>query len=394
MPRTPPALTEDDLVPLLQATASRSLDTCLRGARGLAVLGDPRAFGLLLQLSREQDPAARADVCRALAALQDPRAADRLRSLLYDDAPAVRDAAFTALSHLQGAQPLQYAGAGLNAAHEDVRRRGLEALVSVLRKSKQHADQAGPALEMLARALNDSSATVRGEAFKATLNLQAAGGGVHTLRFVLQSVHSDVRLEVLTEVMAQAREPWAWNLLLEFYNDPEAMLRQEAFTTATAKNKELPPLEAALLSQYADVRKLAVDGLIKKHTAPAQALLVKALADPDKDVRQQALGALVGDDVRAALVEALASPHADVRARAARALARHGEASALAPLLALATAPEPAEGSPQRPEWQGLAEYALEALAELGDPAAMAPLVPLLQSKLPSLRKLAARALA
>src|SRR5262249_29493923 len=48
----PPDLGEDDLVPLLQATASRSLDTCLRGARGLAVLGDPRAFGLLLQLSR------------------------------------------------------------------------------------------------------------------------------------------------------------------------------------------------------------------------------------------------------------------------------------------------------------------------------------------------------
>ena len=44
-------------------------------------------------------------------------------------------------------------------------------------------------------------------------------------------------------------------------------------------------------------------------------------------------------------------------------LARHGETSALAPLLALATAPEPPEGSPQRAEWQGLAEYALEALA-------------------------------
>src|SRR3954468_4922397 len=103
-------LNQDDLTPLLQATASRSLDTCLRGARGLAVLGDPRAFGLLLQLSREQDPAARVEVCRALAALEDPRAADRLRSLLYDTDAAVRDAAFTALSQLQSAQPLQFAG--------------------------------------------------------------------------------------------------------------------------------------------------------------------------------------------------------------------------------------------------------------------------------------------
>src|SRR3954468_19564509 len=105
-------LEEDDLTPLLQAIASRSLDTCLRGARGLAVLGDPRAFGLLLQLSREEDPAARTEVCRALAALDDPRAADRLRSLLFDPEAAVRDAAFTALARLQAAEPLRYAAAG------------------------------------------------------------------------------------------------------------------------------------------------------------------------------------------------------------------------------------------------------------------------------------------
>src|SRR5215470_4951017 len=154
-------LSEDDLTPLLQATASRSLDTCLRGARGLAVLGDPRAFGLLLQLSREQDPAARVEVCRALAALDDARAADRLRPLLYDPEAAVRDAAFTALARLQAGQPLHAAAAGLNAAFEDVRRRGLEALVRFLRESPGEAGRAGPALELLARALNDSTPGVR-----------------------------------------------------------------------------------------------------------------------------------------------------------------------------------------------------------------------------------------
>src|SRR5262249_24217844 len=69
---------EGDSDPMLQATASRSLDTCLLGARGLAVLGDPRAFGLLLQLSREQAAWARVEVCRALAALDDPRSLKRL----------------------------------------------------------------------------------------------------------------------------------------------------------------------------------------------------------------------------------------------------------------------------------------------------------------------------
>ena len=221
--------------------------------RGLAALRDPRAFGLLLQLSREADPAARAEVCRALAALDDPRAGDRLRSLLYDPDATVRDAAFTALAKLQANAVLQYAAAGLNAGFEDVRRRGLEALVRFLRQSPQDATMAGPALELLARVLNDSAPGVRGEAFKSALNLQVSGGGVQTLRYILQSIHADVRREALTEVMAQEKEPWAWALLLEFFNDPDPKLREEGFAFAIRKNKELPPLESALLAQYPDV---------------------------------------------------------------------------------------------------------------------------------------------
>jgi ParB family chromosome partitioning protein len=390
---TGPALAEADLEPLLQAAASRALDTCLRGARGLAVLGDPRAFGLLLQLSREENAAARAEVCRALAALDDPRAADRLRSLLFDPDAPVRDAAFSALARLLEDRPLEAAEAGLNAPFEDVRRRGLQNLAAFLRQNRPEGDGAGPALELLGRALNDGFAGVRGEAFKAALNLQVSGGGLRTLRFILQSVHADVRREVLNEVMAQVQEPWAWNLLLEFYNDPDPRLREEAFAFAVRKNKELPPLEAALLSQYADVRRQAVDALIKKHSQPAQALLVRALADADKGVRQLALEALVGEDAQGPLTQALVSPHADVRVRAARALARHGSSSALQPLLALATAPEPAERERQA-DWLALASSALEGLAELGDPAALAPLVPLLRSEQAALRKLAAGALA
>src|SRR5262249_4073833 len=96
-PAEKPNIDEADYNPMLQATASRALDVCLMGARGLSVLGDPRAFGLLLQLSREDDTAARVEVCRAMAALDDERAVKRLRSLLYDKDAAVRDAAFSAL---------------------------------------------------------------------------------------------------------------------------------------------------------------------------------------------------------------------------------------------------------------------------------------------------------
>src|SRR4051812_6838312 len=130
-----PDLGDDDLTPLLQATASRALDTCLRGARGLALLRDPRAFGLLLQLSREEDKAARAEVCRALAALDDPGAIERLRSLLHDKEVEVRDAAFTALARLHQSDPLLAAESGLNASAEDVRRRGLQALIAEVRRT-------------------------------------------------------------------------------------------------------------------------------------------------------------------------------------------------------------------------------------------------------------------
>src|SRR5262249_35274141 len=154
-----------------------------------------------LQLSREQDPAARAEVCRALAALNDPRSADRLRSLLYDPDATVRDAAFTALAQLQSTEPLRAAATGLNAAHEDVRRRALEALLSFLRASPRDASGASPALELLCRALNDGAPGVRDEAFKAGLNLGVSGGGKKPWRFILQSNHPGVRREALTEVM-------------------------------------------------------------------------------------------------------------------------------------------------------------------------------------------------
>lgn len=387
----PVGLTDADYDPLLQATASRSLDTCLMGARGLAVLGDPRAFGLLLQLSRESAAWARVEVCRALAALDDPRSLKRLRSLLHDSEASVRDAAFTALAHTHAAEPLLAAESGLNAGFEDVRRRGLEALIGEVRKAPpKQADQ--PAWQLLVRALNDSFSGVRSEAFKAALNLKIAGGGIQTLRFVLQSVHADVRREVLTEVMAQSGEAWAWNLLLEFYNDHDARLREEAFTFAVGKTKELGPLETALASQYADVRKKAVDGLIKKHTRAAQALLVRALADKDREVRELALDALVGDDVRPALADALKNPHPDVRVRAAVALARHGDRQVLEPLRALVTAAEP-EQRERQADWQALVERAAEGLGRLGDPAALTDLLPLLDSRHPTLRQIGAKSL-
>ena len=133
-----------------------------------------------------------------------------------------------------------------------------------------------PALALLSRALNDSFPAVRSEAFKSALGLQAGGPGAGTLRFALRSVHADVRREVLTEAMAQVGEPWGWDLLLEFFNDPDPALRGEVFEFALKKTKGLEFLEAALASRYPDLRKRSVAELVKKHTAASQALLARA----------------------------------------------------------------------------------------------------------------------
>lgn len=384
-----PALEEADVEPLLQASAARSLDTCLRGARGLATLGDPRAFGLLLQLSREADKSARAEVCRAMAALDDPRAIERLRSLLHDKEAEVRDAAFTALARIHRGEPLLAAESGLNASHEDVRRRGLQTLVAEVRKHPGNES----ATQLLARVLNDSFPAVRSETFKSILSLQLGGGGAGTLRFANRSIHSDIRREVLTEVIAQIAEPWGLDLLLEFFNDPDALLRLEAFSFSLKKTKGLEFFDAALSSRYPDLRMKAVEGLVKKHTAAAQALLVRALDDEDKAVRRQALDSLVDADALPALTQALDNLHPDVRLRAAKALARHGDPKAFTPLVSLATAPEPDEKERQA-DWINLAESALDGLGELGDPAALPHLIPPLDSPHGALRKAAALALA
>ncbi len=394
-PSVPPdakkKLTPSDYDTLLQATASRALDTCLRGARGLAVLGDPRAFGLLLQLSREEDVGARVDVCRALAALDDERAVNRLRSLLFDKEASVRDAAYTALAKIFDKTPLQVAESGLTAADEDVRRRGLETLIQTIKKKKPTA--AGePGWDLLVRALNDGARGVRSEAFKSALNLKIAGGGAHTLRFALQSIHPDVRREALTEVTAQEKEEWAAPLLYEFFNDADAGLRKEAIEYATKKNKDISVLETALASRYPDARKLAVEGLIKKHSKAAQQVLLRAIDDPDRDVRLLAVTALVDDDAKAPLAKAMESDRADIRVRAAAALAKHGDLTAYPILTTLATAPEP-QLKERVADWLEVTELALLGLGELGDPRALGTAVPLLDSPHAKLRKAAAGAL-
>jgi ParB family chromosome partitioning protein len=386
-----PELSAEDARPLLEALASRALDTCLAGARGLAALQDERAFGTLLQLTNEKAPAARVEACKALAELGDSRAAPRLRQMLRDGAGEARDAAFTALSRLLEKTPLAAAEAGLSAPAEDVRGRALQHLVRHLKKEPAKGTD-GPAVALLSRALNDSAAAVRSEAFKATLGLSIGGEGAAPLRFALQSIHADVRREALNEAVGRIQEAWAPALVLELYGDPDPGVRAEAFESAQkrGKGKATEPLAAALAGRHADLKLKAIDALAKKRVEGVRELLLRAIEDDDEKVRLAAAAVLTPDE----LVAALESQRPDVRVRAAVARASAGDARALAPLLAAVTEPEP-EAADKRAGWVDRVKLGLAGLGELG--AAHAAVLPavaaLLRHKDKPVREAAARAL-
>jgi len=364
-------LKDADHAPLLQAMSSRALDTCLRGAWGLALLGDSRAFGTLLQLSRERDAGARRETCRALQRLGDRRAIERLRLMLRDGDLAVRDAAFSALADLRGDEPLAVAEAGLAAEHEDVRKRALQVLVEHLRQLEAGAER-DKATELLGRSLNDSFEDVRREAFKAALNMQIGGDEESTLRFVQRSLHSDVRLEVLTEVMAQHTKAWAWTLLLDIQQDPDSDLRTEAldFALKKARSKRAEVLRHALTCIHVDIRVRATQALAEKPAGEALDLLVAALDDDEERVRGLAIKALMEANVDESLVAAMSSKHADVRLQAAVARADQGDERALAPLVTLAEVAEP-ENSAEKKIWKDRVTRALDGLAKLGHPGSL-----------------------
>ncbi|MEZ6127907.1 MAG: HEAT repeat domain-containing protein [Planctomycetaceae bacterium] len=397
LPRTRKAkanLTDADFEPLLQAMATRSVDICLLGTRCLALLEDPRAFGVLLQLSREPDAAARVDVCRAFGALKDVRSVNRLRTLMYDSETQVRDAAFSALAAVYDNEPLTAAEAGLGVNFDDVQRRGLQLLVKQLKSdAPESADEVG--WQLMCRALNSEFHAVRIEAFKSALNLNLGGGGADTLRFVLNSEHADVRSEVLTEVMGQPREDWAWTLLQELFADPDSGLRAEAFDFAIkfTKGRDLAPVRVAAESPFVDIRIAAIAQLVRRPSAEARDALLLLIDDEDKSVRLKALEGLVHAEKKEPIQRALESRHKDIRISAATTLAYSGDAAVLPVLMEIVQEDEP-EPQAEKDAWKTNVTTALWGLAELQDEQSFEAVRPLLKSAHAKIRAEAANVMA
>ncbi|MFO0606112.1 MAG: HEAT repeat domain-containing protein [Polyangiales bacterium] len=356
------ALTEDDLAPLHAAMACRTPDTALRGARALALLGDTRALGALLQLSREADATLRAGAAAALRSLEDPRARKRLVWMLDDADADVRAAALDAYARFRGTKPLEVAEASLRASHEDIRARGLDQLVKL-----------GPAEAtdaLLADAIEDESAKVRAEAFRA-LWAWHDKDPAPALDRALAARFPDLRLRAVHELTVLGAQPWALERLRATVADRDAAvaLAAHAAVEKLAGESDAAAHVAAMASALPEVRAAGAKAAVHAPAEAVRSALVKLLDDAQPGPRTAAaesLDKLLPDDA-GPLRAALQSSHLDLRVRAAELLTvRHDEHLA-DPMRALLADKDLARtlGAPLA---ASLRQRAAAALATLGAP--------------------------
>ncbi|WPB76964.1 HEAT repeat domain-containing protein [Archangium violaceum] len=327
-------LAEASLEPLLAAMACRTPDTAVRGARGLAQLGDARALGALLQLSREPDAAIRRQAAEALRALQDARARERLVWMLDDENADVRATALDAVVTLDTEAPLSTAEAALRSSFEDVRVRGLDRLVKLPGKRSEDA------VHLLGDALEDESAKVRDEAFR-TLWAWNEKNPQEALERALAGRFPDLRRRAVDELAARIKEGWALERLKKVVGDRDAGVAQaayEAWVKHVGKEQAEPHL-AAFDSTHATLRALAAKNAAQ---APAEAVrspLLKLLLAEEPPVYIAALEALdkLIKNENGPLLAGLGSGELPLKVRAAELLAARGAEDIIEPMRNLLT---------------------------------------------------------
>jgi ParB family chromosome partitioning protein len=400
-------LREDDLQPLLTAMACRTPATALRGARGLALLGDTRALGALLQLSRESAPELRREAAAALKALHDPRARRRLVWMLDDADAGVRAAALDAYAELCGradtVDELAIAEAALRSSYEDIRVRGLQRLIQL---GQPGIGPRSPQVEaLLSNALEDEAPKVRAEALR-TLWSWHEPDPAAVLDRALAARFPDLRLRAVEELLRLGEAGWAQGRLRQAIADRDADVAQAAYD-AVVKLRGKEDAEAHLLATASIHRKVREAGArgaahVSSRIAlgapgePLRAALLKLLGDEDSGVRLAALEALdrLLPKDSGPLVTGLGSGYLDLRVRAAELLAERRDERLIDPMRALLADPELVRRYPAA-EVARLRLHAAMAIANLGAPATVKyQATELVKDSSPEIREQAARGLA
>lgn len=397
--------TDAEAQPLFAALAARSPDSAVRGARALGVLGDRRASGALLSLSREPDAAFRRGVVEAMeraamAMPHDTRLTARLEWLLDDPDEHVRAQAFDALQRLGApegpAGVLALAELALRVKAPDVRLRALPVLTT-FGGSGEHAgltELAARADELLGDALDDEHSRVRSEAFR-TLRAWNPKAPRDALTRGARSRHPDVR-ETVAQDLGRITEDWADELGIELAADTSASVARTAYERFIAKSdahRENEKVHAALLgSARPEIRKLGCDKLPASLREALLAKVVDLVDDPEPRVHLAAIEAVdrLAPDHATAFARAFASGFYGLRVRAGELCGKRRDPRAIEPMEALLSIPKE---SLQRPD-PVIRQRAAAALADVGDPKTLPFLGGLLEDEDPLVAENGARGLA
>jgi ParB family chromosome partitioning protein len=404
-------ITEQDLEPLFAAMACREADTALRGAKSLAVLGDARSVGALLQLSREADVRVRRLVVDALfvgilAMPDDDRLAARLQWLLDDADSTVRAGVFENLQLLASdrgdAGALDLAELALGAASEDMRVRALQILVEFGGKGKRAGDEnlARRADMLLGDALDDEAQKVRKEAFR-TLWAWHSKAPQTPLTRGANSRHADIREDVVKE-LDRVSDSWADELLLQLVPDQnvgvgtaafEALIKSKTNKDRVARYKDRAEVYlAAMSSPRPQVRALGADGARKADKDLVRKRLIELLEDEHPIVHSKAiesLDRLLPKDQHA-WHTAFTSKFWGLRVLAAELCGKRRDDRGIAPMRELLTIPESDRNRPPA----DLRQRAARAMADVGDRGSISFFVELLDDSDPIVREMASRGLA
>ena len=395
---------EPSLEPLFTALACRQPDMALQAALCLSWLGDERASGALLQLSREPNPAMRRQVTAFLAPAisnlaADPRLRARLQWLLNDEDAQVRATAFDGLLKL--AEPegpggeVDLAALALRTQAGEIRTRALQLLVK--HGATAPAELANRIDALLGHALDDEAEDARREAMR-TLWAWHSKRPETTLRRAVASVHADVRRWAVEELARQLRQSRAWakELLLERVGDSAAevgLAAYEALTKEDADKKRSEYHLAALNSPAAAVRLAGLKGALDAtDPAPLRSRLIELLQVEDAAqfvAAIEALDKLLPNDAHAFAL-AFDSPFYLLRVRAGELCGKRRDARAVGPMQTLLSIPITDRDRPS----DGLRQRAASALANVGDASSIPFLTTLLRDDDALVREHGARGLA
>lgn len=383
-------LTEADLAPLVAAAACRAPDTALAGAAALAQLGDGRALGALLQVSRDGDAAIRGRAASALAELGGAHACKRLAWMLDDAHADVRGRAFDALAAVHGNDAVALIEAALRSSQDDIRVRGLSLLVRAAERGS------GDVLGLLEDAIEDESASVRLEALR-TLWVLRKDEPFVVIERALAARFADVRRRAVDELVARKKDEKVPAMLKGAIGDRDESVAAAAYDALVdlAGKRDSNAHLVAMASTHAAIRVRGAAGAVHAPVDEMRSTLIKLLEDDAADVRTAAIESLdrLADKDDAPLRLGLQSSHLDLRVRAAELCAIRGQDALVDPMRALLLDKD-LERRMTSQELSALRFRASSALATLGAPSTIRLFVDLLKDKDPLVREQAARGLA